>query len=216
MVTKATKDIRANNFMFERNYRMGIILIILGILCLAFAVNSPIYIVFSLVLIIWGISLKKTSKQGTGIKNPSQSEMKRIFARFDNNPLVKQATKDIRANNYLDYDYRKGGICVCEDCLKTPSRTYKYADYNLSNIDINSCRDLAFYFGHILPKGIQFSVRKETTQTLSKGTTYYYETPGGHLESGGGNDVSVELIGYSVYRKDSKPNAKQQDKGEKW
>lgn len=45
---------------------MGTFLIILGILCIPFAVNSPIYIALAIGLIIWGLSLKGKAEQPTG------------------------------------------------------------------------------------------------------------------------------------------------------
>ncbi len=50
---------------------MGTILIILGILCLPFSVNSPLYIAFAIGFIIWGFSLKgKKAEAEERRKNP--------------------------------------------------------------------------------------------------------------------------------------------------
>lgn len=44
--------------------RMGVILIILGLLCFPFAVNSPMYIAFGIGLICWGCHIHKPAAGG--------------------------------------------------------------------------------------------------------------------------------------------------------
>ena len=138
---------------------------------------------------------------------PSEKKLQSLYRRFDNNSMVVSIVRVLRGNNYADY---RSGIKVYQDHLEFGNHQYRYVDHGLSDITISDCKDLATYFGDLLPVGSFYKVDSLTTFSVSNSPVYYYETPGGHLASGGGGDYSESVVGYEVRsvpapQKDTKP-----------
>ena len=137
---------------------------------------------------------------------PTKSDHEIIRSRFQNHPLVRMIENDLSQNNMIDYDYSRGGIRVYRDRVVTKSKTYKYSDHGLSALDMESCWMLACWLGDYMPAGGDFTIRTIYEEYYSSGSTYYYETPSGHLVSGDTSSGGERRVGYMVFKTDTKNN----------
>lgn len=135
----------------------------------------------------------------TKVPIPNKEDWKRINARFGNNQFVTMVEKNLQAKHNIEFDYTNGGISVWTDRIVTKSKTYKYCDYNLSNLTLKDCWELAYYLGDGLPPGNRFTIRTLWSDRYSSGSTYYYETPGGHLAMGDTGSYNEYRDGFLVF-----------------
>ena len=142
---------------------------------------------------------------------PTKNDWAIIRARFANNAFVRMVEEDLMKNNWIDYDYFRGGVCVYEDRVETKRRTFFYRDYNLSNIDMESCWELGCWLLDFLPAGTLGTLRSIKRSFYSAGTTYYYETSGGHLGVGDTSSGGEMRIGYMVFQANTKDNSVRQN-----
>ncbi len=137
---------------------------------------------------------------------PTKSDYEIIRSRFENNQFVRMVENDLSKNNMIDYDYSRGGVCVYQNRIVTKTKTYKYGDYDLSALDMESCWMLACWLGDYLPAGSNFTIRTIYEDYYSAGSTYYYETPSGHLASGDTSSSGERRSGYMVFKTSTKNN----------
>ncbi len=117
--------------------------------------------------------------------------------RFGKSDFVEMLLSDFESRNWVDYK-ELGGVSVYNDRIVTKHRTYIYADYGLTKIDLIDCNLLAEYLGSGLPKSYRYYVDSIKDGYSWDSPYFVYETPGGHLEVGGGGDYREDVVGYCV------------------
>ena len=143
---------------------------------------------------------------------PTKADWNIIRSRFANNSFVTMVESNLQKNNWIDYDYYNGGIKVYEDKIITKSKTYRYCDYNLSNLDMESCWELACWLIDFLPAGTQGTIQSIKDDYYHPGTSYIYETPGGHLAHGDTSSYGEVRVGYMIFKADTYNNTNQNKK----
>lgn len=135
------------------------------------------------------------------IVNPGPVELARIHRRFDNLPFARDVLIPAIAA-------MGDGACfdVFADRVELVTgpgdvHAYYYADHGLSNLTLKSCWELTFHLVDCQQYGMKWRVssrRQDPVAGAPSGSTYYYETPGGHLGAGDtyGSIPSGPIIGY--------------------
>lgn len=121
------------------------------------------------------------------------------------NKYFNNSFREMLLNEFTLDDYLKG-ITVTTDGVVTKSKGFLYSNYGISKINVQAAHALAQWiclFSNV-PKGSEFKIRISRAEGggYTSGTTYLYETPGGHIGIGDTSSYSDGKInGYALYLK---------------
>ena len=125
--------------------------------------------------------------------------------RFENNAFVRHLIRSFRERNWADLDYTKKGCRVYTDRIETPVKTYRYEDYNLNNLDVKACEQLALYLGSAA--GGEYEVEPIIRSVgYSSGSSYSgYVGSSGDIHISSASEGRDYTDGYKVYTKRTAP-----------
>lgn len=140
--------------------------------------------------------LKKESKPG----DPIGTAIVEARRKYDNDRFVKMVINSFRSNGWKDCYRSNYGVSVYNDRIVTKFRTFKFDNHGFSKLSNRDCYLLARYIGDALPQGYEYSVSAiKDCSSVRESPYFLYETPGGHLDIGGGGDYRESVVGYHMH-----------------
>jgi len=136
-------------FFKERSVVMlkaGLIIIIFAIFGASVSPGAIVPCLFFLAIGGLLIYLKLTQQR----RLDKRHKRKMIFnskCRFSDSSFVFQLVQEFQMRNWSDLDFKSKGCQIFTDKIVTKNKTYLFRDFNLKNLGIDGCEELAFYLG---------------------------------------------------------------------